>query len=274
MLYRNAIASIALAATLCLPAAARAHDETKYPNLKGQWSKAGDAKSLQWDPGKPAGRGQEPPLTAPYRAIWEASLAKDANAPQSCLPPGMPRSMIGYEPIEIIIMPDTTYVMITYMSEFRRIFTDGRKWPDEIEPSFAGYSIGQWIDENGDGKYDVLAVETRGMKGPRTFDGSGIPMHEDNATVVKERIYIDKGNPNLLRDEVTTIDNALSRPWTVTRSFERKSNPVWDEYVCAEENRQVQIGKENYTVSDDGYLQPTRKDQPAPDLRYFNPIRR
>ena len=56
--------------------------------------------------------------------------------------------MIAYEPMEIIVMPDTTYVMLQYISEFRRVFTDGRKFPDEIEPSYAGYSIGQWVDEN------------------------------------------------------------------------------------------------------------------------------
>ena len=33
-----------------------------------------------------------------------------------------------------------------------------------------GYSIGQWIDTDGDGKYDVLEVETRNLKGPRAFD--------------------------------------------------------------------------------------------------------
>ena len=30
------------------------------------------------------------------------------------------------------------------------------------------------------------------------------------------------------------------------------------------------IGKENYYLAYDGSLMPTRKDQPAPDLRYFN----
>jgi hypothetical protein len=35
-------------------------------------------------------------------------------------------------------------------------------WPSEIEPTFAGYSLGKWIDEHGDGRHDVLEVETRG----------------------------------------------------------------------------------------------------------------
>ena len=108
-------------------------------------------------------------MTPEYQAIYQKIMAAHASGvkdPTTCLPPGMPRTMVMYEPMEIIVMPDTTYLMITYMSEFRRIYTDGRKWPEDIEPSYAGYSIGHWVDENKDGHYNVLEVETRAMKGP------------------------------------------------------------------------------------------------------------
>jgi hypothetical protein len=275
MLFPSSIRTIALAIALGMATAvAQAHDETKYPDVKGQWVAVGIGQGAQWDPTKPGGRGQEAPLTAEYQTIYDATLAKQAASgpdatPTSCLPPGMPRSMIVYEPMEVIITPDTTYMMISYMSEFRRIFTNGRAFPDDIEPSYTGYSIGQWIDTDGDGRFDVLEVETRSMKGPRTFDGSGLPLHKDNATVVKERIFLDKADANLLHNEVTTIDHALTRPWTVTRSYHRERTLDWIEYVCAEDNHQVVIGNENYVVTDDGYLKPTRQNQPAPDLRYF-----
>src|SRR5262244_3117511 len=67
---------------------------------------------------------------------------------------------------------------------------------------------GKWIDEDGDGRYDTLEIETRGFKGPRAIDISGIPLHEDQQTVVKERLYLDKADQNLLRNEITIIDNA------------------------------------------------------------------
>ena len=41
------------------------------------------------------------------------------------------------------------------------------------------------------------------MKGPRTIDADGLPLHKDNKTVIKERIYADKANPNILNDEIT-----------------------------------------------------------------------
>jgi hypothetical protein len=91
--------------------------------------------------------------------------------------------------------------------------------------SSAGYSIGKWIDEDGDGRYDVLEVETPGFKGPRAYDETGLPLHVDNESVFKERIYRDKVDPNILHDELTTIDHALTRPWTVDKKYVLNPNP-------------------------------------------------
>ena len=274
MVLRNSVTTIVLAAALLAGGGARA-DEAKYPDWKGQWVGVGASADAGWDPGKPAGLAQEAPLTAEYQKVYAQTLARHAGGikdPTTCLPPGMPRTMMMYQPMEIIVMPDTTYVMVTYMSEFRRIFTDGRKWPDDIEPSYAGYSIGHWVDEGNTGHFNVLEVETRALKGPRTLDATGLPLSQDNETVVKERIYLDKKDLNILHDEVTTTDHALTRPWTVTRSYYREPNPTWNEFVCSEDNHQVMLGKENYEISDQGYLSPTRPGQPPPDLKYFKPV--
>jgi hypothetical protein len=183
--------------------------------------------------------------------------------------------MIGYYPMEIVITPDTTHLLMEHIHNFRRIYTDGRGFPEEIEPSFAGYSIGKWVDEDGDGRYRTLVVETRGFKGPRAFDSTGLPLHRDNQTIVKERIYQDRANLNILYDEITTIDNALTRPWTVTKNYNRDQNPrpVWREFICAEANSWVIIHNEGYYLSADGQLMPTRKGQQPPDTRYFNQAR-
>lgn len=270
----STVFGIALAMALTgTVAAAQQGIEGKYPDWKGQWVRIGGG--AQWDPTKPGGRGQQPPLTAEYQAVWEANLAEQAaggqyyNTQVRCLPGGMPRMMMAYEPMEIIITPDVTYLQVSFNNEFRRIYTDGRAWPDLVEPSFSGHSIGKWLDEDSDGRYQTLEVETRALKGPRIFDPSGIPLHQDNATIVKERIYLDKADPNILRDEITTIDHALTRPWTVERSYRRARNPSWIEHICAEDNQWVFIGKESYILGADGSLMPTRKDQPPPDLRYF-----
>jgi hypothetical protein len=257
---------------------ARAHDEAKYPDLRGQWSRG--TGGAQWDQSKPGGLRQEVPLTAEYQAIYEANLAAEAaggevyNPQATCFPSGMPRMMIAYEPLEVIVTADATYVRVDHMSEFRRIYTDGRSWPDDIEPTFAGYSIGRWLDEDGDGRYDVLEVETRAVRGPHAYDHNGIPFHKDNKVVFKERIYLDKADPDILRDEITAIDDALTRPWTVRRTYYRDRKAAPYEHVCVEDNHHVIIGKESYFLSPDGLLMPTRKDQPPPDLKYFNQARK
>jgi hypothetical protein len=162
-------------------------------------------------------------------------------------------------------------VLVNWVEHARRIYTDERDWPAEIEPTMVGYSVGRWIDEDNDGRYDVLKVETRGFKGPRYYDAAGLPLHHDNQSVFKERIYLDKTDKNILHDEVTVYDHALTRPWTITRDFRRNPNPRpnWKEFNCAENNAYVALGKEVHFRSADGSLMPMRKGQPAPDLRYF-----
>ena len=118
----------------------------------------------------------------------------------------------------------------------------------------------------------MLEVETRGpFKGPRSYDSAGLPLHHDNQSIFKERIYRDKADPNMLHDEITVIDHTLTRPWTVDKRYRRSTEPqpVWSEHVCAENNPHIRIGKDNYYLSADGFLMPARKDQPPPDLRYL-----
>jgi len=276
MLVRSSIGAIAALVATCMTMAdSQAWDDTKYPDLQGQWRVVGGP--MRFDASKPWGPGQQAPLTAEYQAIYDANLADQAAGGQgldmtyTCLSPGMPRVTNGYGQMEFLVTPETTHILVQHIHDNRRIFTDGRKWPAELEPTFLGYSIGTWIDTGGDGRYDLLEVETRGFKGPRTYDTSGIPLHSDNETVVKERIFLDKADPNLLYDEVTVIDHALTRPWVVTKSYRREpeAQPYWRETNCAENNNHVKVGRESYMVGADGLLMPTKKGQPAPDLRYF-----
>jgi hypothetical protein len=279
MRSRSSIALVAMVAALCLTLAdARAFDETKYPNLKGQWRRVEPGDPTRFDPNKPAGRGQQAPLTPEYQAIFEAGLADLAAGGAGndlsffCLPPGMPRIMNVYSPMEIVVTEDTTYILIDHIQDNRRIYTDGRDWPADVEPSWQGYSIGKWIDADGDGKYDVLEVETRHFKGPRALETTGLPLHRDNRSIIKERIFFDKAEPGILHDEITVIDNAFTRPWTVLKSYRRVggARPVWREQVCVENNGHIAIGKQNYMLSAEGLLMPTKKGQQPPDLRYFN----
>jgi len=287
MLYRSAIGAAVLAALLTTSMSAQAFDDAKYPDLSGQWVAVrirGVGGQPAYDPTKPWGLGQQAPLTPEYQKVLEASLADQANGGQGnwhtggeCLPPGMPAMMTLYRPMEIVVLPEVTYILIDHVIDsHRRIYTDGRDWPKNVEPSFLGYSIGKWIDEKGDGHFNVLEVETRYLKGPRPLDPAGMPTHADNESVIKERIFFDNANPALLHDEITLEDHAFTRPWTVSKTYRRLPGQFldWPEDNCSTDNELIKIGNETYYRGADGNLMPTRKEQPPPDLRYFKQTRK
>jgi hypothetical protein len=276
MAYRGWIAKMTLAAVLCmLTAPAWAFDESKYPDWKGKWQRPTGERPVWVQPGDKA------PLTAEYQAIFDWNVADQKAGGMGtepswmCLPPGMPRIMNVFESMEIVMTPSTTFFLLSHIHDNRRVYTDGRDWPSEIEPTFAGYAIGRWIDTQGAGRYDALEIETRGMKGPRAYDTSGLPLHSDNKTIVKERLYLDKDD-GMLRDEITTFDDALTRPWTVTKRFARDPSPRpnWQEAICTENNPHVRIQNDNYYISADGLLMPAKKGQKPPDLKYFGQAQR
>jgi hypothetical protein len=261
------------AATISLPQGLGAAE--LYPDVESQWRNPGNGSG--WDPTKPAGLAQQPPLTAEYQAMFEASLKDRAaggrgnNYRSSCVLDGMPRIMGLDAPMEILIQSGLTF-FIFQEAFVRRIHTDGTAMPAAEPPSFQGYSTGRWIDQDGDGRYDVLEIETRNFKGPRAFEPSGLPLHADNQTVVKERIYLDKSNPDLMHNDLTVLDHALTHPWTVAKKYQREKAefPIWPEDMCVEGSGLVFIGDDMYFQSGEGMLMPAKKGQKAPDLRYFN----
>jgi hypothetical protein len=94
-------------------------------------------------------------------------------------------------------------------------------------------------------------------------------MADDDEAVITERLYVDKNDPTILHNDVTTIDNSLTRPWSAMKTYKRQAQVKWPEDNCVEGQGHVTIGKENYFLSGDGTIMPSRKDQPPPDLKYF-----
>ncbi len=278
MRYSASTCSVALAIGLLATSAnAQVVDFSKYPDFKGQWDRTGPPNNWRQ-------LGGPPPLTPEYQKVYDWSLSEQhAGRPGHwpstfCMPEGMPAMMNLYNPMEIIITPETIYILMSHNNDvYRRIYTDGRDWPSEAERTLVGYSIGKWVDEAGDGKYTALEVETRFLRGPRAYEASGIPFHEDNQTVIKERFYLDKADRDTIYDEIIVIDGALTRPYSKIQKAVRNKNahPVWLLETCPEDNIWVKIGDEAYVVNaTNGKLMPAYKDQPAPDLSYFGRSRK
>ena len=263
---------------------AQAFDQTKYPDWSGGWRRIpvqGVTGQPGYDQTKRLGPAQNAPLTPEAQAILKASMEDQAKGGQGnyptyvCLSPGMPRMMTPYAPIEFVITPDTVHMFIEHVHDSRRVYTDGRDWPKDITPTLQGYSLGKWIDEDGDGKYDVLEIETRGFKGPRAFDASGMPMFSDPEPAGSRSASLCaqiRPERDAQRDD-DLIDHSLTHPWTVTKVYGRKPGEKYDfpEENCAEGNGHVEIQGQGYFFAGDGNLMPTKKGEPPPDLRFFMP---
>src|SRR5580704_3791379 len=126
MMARCLLAAVALVTALGAAATgAHALDDAKrdakYPDIAGTWVRPGAA---QWDPTKPSGLRQQAPLTAEYQARFEANLAtttaggQEYNPQVNCLPAGMPRVMIAYDPLEFIVTPEATYIRSDHLAQF------------------------------------------------------------------------------------------------------------------------------------------------------------
>jgi len=292
MICRRLAHVVGAAVALVMLAGTAQAGEAKYPDWRGAWERwyppnwvidpgngtrtAGGQPSH--DQSKPWAWGQEAPLTEEYKKVYEQSLADQADGGEGlffnhgvrCMPGGMPIMTIAFAPMEFVVTPDVTYILTSNQEPIRRIYTDGRDFPTDLTPSFGGYAIGRWVDQDAEGTYRVLEAETRGpFKSPRTYDASGIPLHFDGRSIFKERIFRDGVDRELMHDEITVIDHALTRPWTVDKKYTLNPNHRWTESTCIETNSMVAIGGESYYMSADRKLMPVRKGQQPPDLKYF-----
>ncbi len=174
----------------------------------------------------------------PYNAEWEAKYlgkladnkaGKPTDPTASCRPGGMPRIMTSPYPMEFMIQADLTVVLHELSSQVRRIFTDGRPHPaaDDLDPTYMGHSIGYW-------EGDTLVVDTVGLVGHTVYDVTAAP-HSDQLHLTER---IRRISPTQMEDVITVTDPvAFTRPWTVHRHYDLKSDWQIREYVCEDNNR-------------------------------------
>jgi hypothetical protein len=183
---------------------------------------------------------EQPSLTPEYAtklADYQASQAKgdEQETPQAnCVPPGMPAIMNQPYPMEFLFTPGKVTIAIEAYSQMRRIFTDGRKHPEDPDLTYNGHSIGHW-------EGDTLVVDTVGFT-PDTALGPGWGIRHSDRMHIVERMHLTA--PDTL-EIVTTIDDpkALAKPLTATKVLKRHRD--WDiaEYVCEQNNRNLATDK-------------------------------
>jgi hypothetical protein len=202
------------------------------PDLSGMWQVPGlkyliniaaDLKDVPFQPW----------AEALYRERMENFGKDDPN--NLCLPSVIPEKIAVTSPWKIIETPGVVLVLYESRTIFRQIFTDGRSFPEEMNPTWQGYSVGKW-----DG--DVFVVDTRGFNGRGWLDTNGHPT-TDALHVIERYRRKDVGHMDV---EITIDDpRAYTRPWTVHENPQLVPDTELIEYICEENNRDPQhiVGK-------------------------------
>jgi hypothetical protein len=91
--------------------------------------------------------GQEP--FQPAAAAAFRKIAQNRGKPPTlCPPPTLPLADLLPAPYKIVQTPRTMLFLYEADSVFRQVFTDGRKLPDDPQPSWLGYSVGKWTGDS------------------------------------------------------------------------------------------------------------------------------
>lgn len=179
---------------------------------------------------------EDPPFQPWAEVAYKARLRDLANsyadpdtAGENCkIPPGLPRVMLWPLPWEIVQARDRVIMVYEYQNLVRQIFTDGRKHPEELDPTYMGHSIGRY-------EGDTLVVDTIGFNDKTWLDLLGHLPHTDALHLVERIRRID--HDTLVEDFTIEDPKAYTKPWTAQKFFKLKPDWQIQEYVCTENNK-------------------------------------
>jgi hypothetical protein len=199
------------------------------PDLSGLWQPAailiGDiAANL-----KPGSVPYQPWAEELYKKRREDNGRDDPTA--NCIVGGVPRSDLVPYPFKILQVPGMTVILYEAVHSYRQIFSDGRSFPADMNPSWFGYSIARW-------EKDTFVVQTAGFNDKGWLDNFGKPA-TDKLRVTERFTRKDFGH----MDIVITIDDpgAYTKPWDVTLPLILRPDTELLEYICNENNKYFEI---------------------------------
>jgi hypothetical protein len=172
----------------------------------------------------------------PYQP-WAADLVKTRlknpgrdDPHVRCMPSNPPRNFTLPHVTKIVQNPGLVIVLNEYNASFRQIFTDGRRLPNDPQPSWDGYSIGKW-------QGDTLAVETIGFRDDLWLDMQGNPL--TSAGRVLERLR--RPNFGTIELEITVDDpKAYTKPWSTVLNMHAVLDTELIEEICLEGEQSFQ----------------------------------
>ena len=169
--------------------------------------------------------GETIPMTLGAQKIKQARLSPE-DPEVNCLPTGVPR--LAPYPWRIVESNERIYFLFEgNIHSYRQIFMDGRRHPEDPDPTWYGHSVGRW-----DG--GTLLVDTVGFNDKSWFDFVGHPHTERLHTIER----YTRPNLGTLVEEVTIDDpGAYSHPFTIHSSHRLLPQDELLEYICNENER-------------------------------------
>lgn len=193
----------------------------------------------------PDGGGNQPGYSEQGEALLDAYEAQFRTIPEvggNCVGSGMPGVMLSTVsyPIEMVQNESRILMVAELETQVRRIFIDGRDFPENAFPQMVGHSIGRF-------EGDTLVIETELLE-PWQLR----PWPRSDETSVVERLHLttfdeidarptgfvaslDRGDSNeVLVDEITLMDPVYyDGPQRRIAYFQRVDDYATAEYICS-----------------------------------------
>ena len=225
-----ALSPVTFAQTAGQPAAAKTQSAASVPDLTGVWANitpTGATFNPKEDPSFQPwadAKFKENRNNDPGQEKGNGKVDRDPTV-TSCFPSGMPRIMTEIMPFEIVQIPGRVLILFERDYAVSHIWTDGRKLPEDPDPSYMGYSVGKW-----DG--DTLVIDTTGLKDITWLDRNGHP-HSDalHVTGRMRRVNHDR----LEVDWTFTDPKAFTKPWTGKTVYRLHSDWTLEEFISCED---------------------------------------
>jgi hypothetical protein len=172
--------------------------------------------------------GQEPMQPA-ARASYDKRPQGPGKPATLCPLPTVPMEDVIPVPFKIVQTPRVMMMLYEDVTVFRQIFTDGRKLPDDPQPSWLGYSVGMWMR-------DSFAVETVGLNDRAGLDIVGHSRSESTRLTESFRRR-DFGHMELQ----ITVDDAktYTKPVSIRVNLRLLADTELIESFCTEDEKDL-----------------------------------
>ena len=173
-------------------------------------------------------KGEKIPLNAEGKPLMASRQSKD-DPEANCLPTGVPR--IAPYPWRMLQTP--THVFILFegnIHSYRQIFVDGRKHPEDPDPTWYGHSVGHY-------EGNTLVVDTVGFNDKFWFDFRGHP-HREKLHTLERYTRTDMGS--LVVETTITDPVYYTKPFTIKFTARLRPGEELMEYICQENEQDVE----------------------------------